>query len=451
MKNLSIITQIIVINILIMTIFVGIFIYKNYVIVSEQLILLEDKKIDSIVKTIAPIISKSFPLGLENNINQFLRDGIKNHSEIISVKILDNDKRVIYEIKDDSSKDLKLYTLPLYDYTKNSKIGEFQVYYTFSSIYETLLKEFYSFLFIVFILFIILILISSFLIRKNLKPLQVLKEKMLSYSINNKSSFKKENFKNEISVINNSVYKMVKKIEKEVEKRVIYEKEIMQKNRLASMGEMLDNIAHQWRQPLMKINATLLNIDRSIELKKYDDEYLQKKLDEISNTVYFMSKTIDTFRDFLNPYKVKQSFEVSSCIEKILNFLENSLKDIKIIFDRKKVYINDSESELMQVLISILSNSIDIFSQRGVKEKEIFIRVFEDETYVFIEIEDTAGGIKTENLEKVFDPYFTTKQKYGGTGMGLYIVKSIVVKSLKGDIKVQNGSFGAKFILNLPK
>ncbi|MFV7791574.1 hypothetical protein ACNO6Z_12090, partial [Aliarcobacter lanthieri] len=86
----------------------------------------------------------------------------------------------------------------------------------------------------------------------------------LNYSLNDKISFEEECFKNEISVINNSAYKMIKKIEEEVEKRIIYEKNIMQKNRLASMGEMIDNIAHQWRQPLMKINAILLNTDRNI-------------------------------------------------------------------------------------------------------------------------------------------------------------------------------------------
>ena len=96
---------------------------------------------------------------------------------------------------------------------------------------------------------------------------------MKNYSLEKNSTLKEDEFKNEISVINNSAVKMVKKIEEELEKRILYEKEIMQKNRLASMGEMIDNIAHQWRQPLMKINAIVLNTDRSIELKKYDAQY----------------------------------------------------------------------------------------------------------------------------------------------------------------------------------
>ena len=244
---------------------------------------------------------------------------------------------------------------------------------------------------------------------------------------------------------------MVKKIEEELEKRILYEKEIMQKNRLASMGEMIDNIAHQWRQPLMKINAIVLNTDRSIELKKYDEQYLQNRLEDISQAVYHMSNTIDTFREFLNPHKSKESFEISNSINKSLKVLNTLLVDIEVNINQKELYINAYESEFMQVIISILSNSIDIFKARDIEKKYINIDIYEDDIHYFISIKDSAGGIKEDIIDKIFEPYFTTKHKSGGTGMGLYISKLIIQSSFKGDIKVKNVDDGVKFILEIPK
>ena len=274
---------------------------------------------------------------------------------------------------------------------------------------------------------------------------------MKNYSLEKNSTLKEDKFKNEISVINNSAVKMVKKIEEELEKRILYEKEIMQKNRLASMGEMIDNIAHQWRQPLMKINAIVLNTDRSIELKKYDEKYLQNRLDDISQAVYHMSNTIDTFREFLNPHKAKESFEISNSINKSLKVLNTLLVDIEVNINQKEIYINAYESEFMQVIISILSNSIDIFKARDIEKKYINIDIYEDDIHYFISIKDSAGGIKEDIIDKIFEPYFTTKHKSGGTGMGLYISKLIIQSSFKGDIKVKAVDNGVKFILEIPK
>ncbi|KLE03704.1 sensor histidine kinase [Aliarcobacter butzleri] len=451
MKNLSIIIQIAIINIIVMSFFIGVFIYRNYTIVSNQLVLLEDEKIDSIVKTLTPIISINLTLGLEENIKELIKDNMQNHNEVIGIRILNSDKKIVYEEYKSDIKKARVYNIDLYDAILKTKIGDLNLYYTFSSIYSELLSEFNIFLFLITIFFILSLLISSLLIKFNLKPLKSLKDKMLNYSLDSKTIFEEENFKNEISLINNSAYKMIKKIEEEVEKRILYEKDIMQKTRLASMGEMLDNIAHQWRQPLMKINAILLNTDRNIELKNYDEKYLKDRLDDISNTVYFMSNTIETFREFLNPNKTKQEFEISESIEKSLKVLNTSLKGINIDIDKKEIFINQIESEFMQVIISILSNAIEIFNERNIKNKLLNISIYEDEKNIFISIEDNASGIDKNNLDKLFDPYFTTKHKTGGTGMGLYISKIIMMNSFNGDIKVENSSLGAKFILNIPK
>ncbi|QKJ26268.1 sensor histidine kinase [Aliarcobacter cibarius] len=451
MRNLSIVIQIAIINILVFSIFISIFIYKNYSIVSNQLVLLQNEKIDSIIKTITPIISINLTLGLEDNIKEIVNESIKLHKELIGIEVINNGNEVIYKNINSDIKNAKMYNIILEDTIIKSKIGELKVFYTFSSIYSKLLSEFYQFLAFMAIFFILSLLISSFLIKQNLKPLIKLKESMKNYSLHKNNTLKEDNFKNEISVINNSAIKMIKKIEEELEKRILYEKEIMQKNRLASMGEMLDNIAHQWRQPLMKINAIVLNTDRSIELKKYDEKYLQDRLNDISQAVFYMSNTIDTFREFLNPLKIKHIFEIKQTIEKSINVLNTLLKDVDINITEKEIYLDAYESEFMQVIISILSNSIEIFKEREIKEKSININIYENDNNYLINIEDNAGGIKNEIIDKIFEPYFTTKHKSGGTGMGLYISKLIMQTSFKGDIKVQNKDDRAIFILEIPK
>lgn len=453
MKNLSIFTQIVIINTIVMAFFIGIFIYKNYTTVSNQLVLLEDEKINSIAKSLTPIISINMSLGLEDNLKDIIKNGMQIHKEIQGVEIINDNNQTIFENFNNEKIDstIKVYNIELIDSILKTPIGKMRVYYAFSDISIKLLKEFSLFLFWMFLFFLFSILISTLLIRYNLKSLQHLKEKMLSYSLNKKTVFQEESSKNEIAVINNSAIKMIKKIEEEVLKRILYEKEIMQKNRLASMGEMIDNIAHQWRQPLMKINAILLNTDRAIELKKYDEAYLQTKLDEISNTVYFMSNTIDTFREFLNPNKTKQHFEIKESIVKSIEFLENSLNNIEVNLKGKEYLISASQSEFMQVMISILSNAIDVFETKEIENQKIDISVYEDDLNICIEILDNAGGIEDENLYKIFDPYFTTKHKEGGTGMGLYIAKMIMMSSFKGDISVKNEAKGARFTLKILK
>jgi C4-dicarboxylate-specific signal transduction histidine kinase len=453
MKNLSIFTQIVIINTIVMAFFIGIFIFKNYTIVSNQLILLEDEKINSIAKSLTPIISINMSLGLEDNLKGIIKNGMQIHKEIKGVEVIDNNKHIIFENLNNEKTDsnIKVYKIELKDSILKTPIGEMKVYYTFSDISEKLLTEFSIFLFWMLFFFLFSLLISTLLIRYNLKSLQRLKDKMLNYSLNKKTIFQEESSKNELSVINNSAIKMIKKIEEEVDKRILYEKDIMQKNRLASMGEMIDNIAHQWRQPLMKINAILLNTDRAIELKKYDEKYLQTKIDEISNTVYFMSNTIDTFREFLNPNKTKQHFEIKESIEKSIEFLSSSLENTEVKLESKEYLVEASQSEFMQVIISMLSNAVDIFEVKKIKNQKIDISIYEDEVNIFIEILDNAGGIEEENLYKVFDPYFTTKHKQGGTGMGLYIAKIIMINSFNGDISVQNEANGARFTLKILK
>jgi len=452
MKKLSIITKVILINILVMAFFLVIFIWQNYLTVAKQLDELGDEKLSSIVRTLEPLVSINLSLGLKENYVTAIENIILNYKEIVTITLFDENEQVIYTNNRtiNSIESTKEVSIKLKDSLLKTPIGTMRVYYTFADISNKLLNDFKIFLFYMFLFFLLSLFISIVLIKKNLYPLEILKNKMMNYSFNDKIVFEKMSGQNEIVVINNSVKQMIERIEKEVDTRIIYEKNIMQRNRLASMGEMIDNIAHQWRQPLMKINSILLNIDRMSELNKLEQPYLSQKIIEASETVFYMSETIDVFREFVNPNKIKQKFEVTQTISQAIKFMHSSFHDIDVTFSSNaKLHVNGVENELTQVLLSLFSNSKEIFEMKKIQNKEIDVDIFQEQKNIIITIKDNAGGIKDEFISKIFDPYFTTKYKSGGTGMGLYICKIIVTNSFEGSIDVENLKDGALFKLTL--
>jgi len=244
--------------------------------------------------------------------------------------------------------------------------------------------------------------------------------------------------------------KLSKKISTEIKYRKEQEKLLLQQCRLASMGEMIDSIAHQWRQPLMNINAILLNMERGIEIKENPKEYLENKMDEVITLTTHMSQTIEDFRSLLKVDKQKVHFFIGKSISHALELCEGLLQNIDIqVTPTDKLSFYGYNNELIQVLITILSNAIDILNVRKIKSKQIIIDI-KINTQLYISIEDNAGGIEGKYLEKIFDPYFTTKENSGGTGLGLYIAKIIIEQNMSGTLHVLNTDKGAKFEISVP-
>ncbi len=256
--------------------------------------------------------------------------------------------------------------------------------------------------------------------------------------------------------------KQLKELNKTLEQRVIEEikkneekqKLLYWQSRMASLGQMLANIAHQWRQPLTELNLTLFN------MKKASLNYNEKKIEALykqsQNLIASMSTTIEDFTNFFNPLKQKRSFEINDAVIKALIILKKVIEqeDIKIKVDVPIKYkILGVLNELSQVIINLIQNAKDAFIQNNIKNKEIFINLKEeqisDRKYVLLEIKDNAGGIKDENIDKIFEPYFTTKHKSQGTGLGLFMSKMIVEKSLEGEISHKNLNKGSIFTITI--
>jgi signal transduction histidine kinase len=274
--------------------------------------------------------------------------------------------------------------------------------------------------------------------------------------------------KDEIAVMANVVNENIVKIEEVMENKLsqmkIKDEHMLNQSRLAQMGEMISMIAHQWRQPLGVISAISIDMQiRLFERHVYDlstqkgredmEEYSLKNLHKINEFIKHLSKTIDDFRNFFKPDKVRTSFSLPILIDKTLNIGEHLLDTnrVEVVknYSKNLPDINSFENEIMQVILSIVNNGVDALMQNNIKEPRIYISIEQNKVgNHVISIEDNAGGIPDDIISKIFDPYFSTKDK-NGTGLGLYIAQIIITEHCDGMISVQNTSRGACFKIEL--
>ena len=246
---------------------------------------------------------------------------------------------------------------------------------------------------------------------------------------------------------------------KEIEKR---QSILHQQSKMAAMGEMIGNIAHQWRQPLSTISASATGVLISKDLGVLEDSLLNDSLHKINKSAQYLSKTIDDFRNFFNPEKIKNKFLLKDTMKitsELVSAQFNS-QNIEIIENIEDIEINSYENELIQALINILNNAKDALKSKEQKldKKLIFIDIYKSKKELVIKIKDNAGGILDENINKIFNPYFTTKGKAEGTGIGLYITEEIIVRHLNGQLMVKNKEYiyenisyiGAEFTITVP-
>lgn len=245
------------------------------------------------------------------------------------------------------------------------------------------------------------------------------------------------------------------KVKEEIKKNEINTQQLVQQSRLAQMGEMISMIAHQWRQPLSAISATTNNlILKMIIDDKVDKEYFDKELKLITDYSQYLSSTIDDFRNFFKSDKEKIVFKLNDIIDRSLSIIKTSLDARSIIIEKN---INEDfnlytyPSELQQVILNLLKNAEDALIERKIDNRTIVISTYKNNhNKVIIDISDNGGGIENSIIDKIFDPYFSTKNKKDGTGLGLYMSKIIINEHCEGSLKVKNDEKGAVFSIELP-
>ena len=239
------------------------------------------------------------------------------------------------------------------------------------------------------------------------------------------------------------------------------EQDMMRSEKMAALGEMIANIAHQWRQPLSVISTGVTGMKMQKEYGILNDEEFDKTCQAINDNAQYLSKTIDHFSDFIKGERNKVEFDLRDNINNFLTLVQGSIKihNINIVLDlEENIKINNYPNELLQCLFNIFNNAKDALVEKKIEDKYIFISSKIKKNHVIIKIKDNAHGIANSALPHIFEPYFTTKDKSKGTGLGLNITYNLVTKGMNGSMEAYNVSFtynkneytGAEFRLELP-
>lgn len=228
---------------------------------------------------------------------------------------------------------------------------------------------------------------------------------------------------------------------------------LLQQSRQAAMGEMLNNIAHQWRQPLNNIAIYVQNIQLLREAGALTDQELQNDVQSVMEIIQYMSKTIDDFRTFFRNEKQKQPFSLKEAAEKALRFVSARMEHHGIrceLVVRQEATIDGYQAEYIQVLLNILNNAADALDTVSSGERRLLVTLDREGANALLSIRDNGGGIPLTALPHIFEPYFTTKGPTAGTGIGLYMAKVIIEKQMNGTIAAWNTEGGAEFIITVP-
>ncbi len=250
-----------------------------------------------------------------------------------------------------------------------------------------------------------------------------------------------------------------KNIEKELKEK---EHLLSQQSKMIALHEMLDSIAHQWRQPLSTISTAASGMRLNKEFDSLDDKTFYELIDSIVDNTLYLSKTIDSFKTFFKTNHENTLFNIKNTVNKVLDLIGYKFNENKVEFisNIKELNIEGLEHELIQSLVNLFNNSQDAIAKNLDKddEKFIFLDVYDDNENVVIKIKDNAKGIDDEIIDKIFEPYFTTKHKSQGTGIGLYMTYEIISKHFYGTIEVNNSTYmykdkeytGALFTITIP-
>lgn len=310
--------------------------------------------------------------------------------------------------------------------------------------------------FVILLMVMVLAFLMYFLI---LRRLSILHKMTIALSMGNYDVRVESGFNDELGKVNNAFNNMAqqiakhqKELESRVEEAVKKNKQqnhlMMQQNRLVAMGEMINNIAHQWRQPLNTLALILQKLELFHKRGKLSSDSLEENVAKGMFQIETMSTTIDDFRDFFKQDKEMQTFCMKELIEESSKLMQSTLEENRIQISSNiepSTQISAYKNELIQVIINLINNAKDALVENVESDRWIDIGCYVEDEKMVMEIRDNAGGVPEDVIDKIFDPYFSTKEEGKGTGIGLYMSKTIIEENMKGMLEVENSDEGAVF------
>lgn len=242
------------------------------------------------------------------------------------------------------------------------------------------------------------------------------------------------------------------RVNEEVEKGRDKDHLLMQQSKLAAMGEMIGSIAHQWRQPLNTVGLIIQDIKTAHRLGELDEAYINESVTKAMAIIRHMSVTIDDFRYFYQPEKEPHTFSIAEAVVKAISVIDSSFKNNNIDIElalKDDVVVEGFPNEYSQVLLNFLNNAKDVFIERKILHPRVILQLRNEDNRSVLTVSDNGGGIPRDIMDKIFEPYFSTKQNGQGTGIGLYMSKMIIEKSMSGKLTARNTEDGAEFRIEL--
>ncbi len=441
----------------------------------------EMEKAKLVLSTIEPLIAVNIYLNLNDRIDQVTKQLITNPN-ILSVQVLQGNK-LINERKskefENSLDDSFIVKNAIFQPNSKKKIGTLVLTYS-SKNYKELIDKNRTLLIKVLFLFGIFFLLFSLYVKKLLFPLRKIAKLLKGYSPDKNINIPFDNQNNEIGLISfalndmqHSIIQYSKelqkinnelelKVQQEVEKNKQAQEQVFKSEKLASMGEMIGNIAHQWRQPLSIISSGATGMLVQKQFGNLSDENFEETCNLINDHAQYLSQTINDFRNFIKGDSKPVLFNLKSDTDSFIKLVAATIKKyhIQVVLDLdENIEVEGFPNELLQCFINIFNNSKDALVENNPEnERYIFISEKIENNSVIIHFQDNAGGIPEDVIDKIFEPYFTTKHQSHGTGLGLHMSYSIIVTHMKGSLETYNETYnfngkkyiGAKTIITLP-
>jgi len=465
-KN-SIISKILIKLFIFLSLFIVSIILINYILTTKNYDKIEQQKIDIILNSMQYSLAVNISFEFEEAVNETLNNLAKN-KDIMLIVLKTKHNNHIQEFWNTQRKNKIINknnsfskVIEIIDPQTKKSIASLTLVYSRDNIHK-LMNEYYLWIGLIVLFYSMLSLYFIKGISKMIKPLDQLAHKMNNFNPSNPQKIKNNNSnKDEINMIYESSNKMIDTIDKHITEMETKNNLIFEQSKMASMGEMIGNIAHQWRQPLSVISTGATGMKVQKEFNMLSDESFNSTCDLINENAQYLSRTIDDFRNFIKGERDKVIFNFDDMLNSFINLVQGPIKnnDINIIFDLEKdLIIYGYENELIQCFINIFNNAKDVLKDTHQDKKYIFIATKSENEYVSITIKDNAGGIPKDVLPQIFEPYFTTKHKSQGTGLGLHMTYNLIVDGMHGTIKGNNTSYeykgksykGAEFIITLP-